>query len=171
MFLGEYFQTQYRGRFYGKAQNMMRAVTQLYPEVLNGVDMLLMPTMPMKSQPIPPSDCCIADYIQRAFEMVGNTAPHNATGLPAITLPCGLSEGLPIGVMLESKFYNEAVIYQVAHAFEQTGDWRNMQGGPIAPRRVRSRTAGTAGNGRDRRAGSPSGHRADPPNRPPSSTR
>ncbi|KPQ07075.1 MAG: amidase [Rhodobacteraceae bacterium HLUCCA12] len=126
MFLGEYFQTQYRGRFYGKAQNMMRAVTRKYLEVLNGVDLLLMPTMPMKPQPIPPADCSIADYIQRAFEMVGNTAPYNATGLPAMSLPCGLSQGLPIGVMLVSKFYNETVIYQAAHAFEQSGEWRNM---------------------------------------------
>lgn len=126
MFLGEYFQTQYRGRFYGKAQNMMRAVTQKYLEVLHGVDLLLMPTMPMKPQPIPPTDCSIAEYIQRAFEMVGNTSPYNATGLPAMSLPCGISEGLPIGVMLVSKFYNETVIYQAAHAFEQSGDWRNM---------------------------------------------
>ncbi|MCC5987471.1 MAG: amidase [Pararhodobacter sp.] len=126
MFLGEYFQTQYRGRFYGKAQNMMRAVTQKYLQALHGVDLLLMPTMPMKPQPIPAADCSIAEYIRRAFEMVGNTAPYNATGLPAMSLPCGLSEGLPIGVMLVSKFYNEMVIYQAAHAFEQSGDWRSM---------------------------------------------
>ncbi|MCC5968987.1 MAG: amidase [Pararhodobacter sp.] len=126
MFLGEYFQTQYRGRFYGKAQNMMRAVTRKYLEVLHGVDMLLMPTMPMKPQPIPAADCSIAEYVRCAFEMVGNTAPYNATGLPAMSLPCGISEGLPIGVQLVSKFYNELVLYQAAHAFEQSGDWRNM---------------------------------------------
>jgi len=126
MFLGEYFQTQYRGRFYGKAQNMMRAVRARYAEIFRGLDLLLMPTMPMKPQPIPPAGCAIALFIQRAFEMVGNTAPYNALGLPAISIPCGLSEGLPIGTMLVGNDYNEMVIYQAAHAFEQSEDWRTM---------------------------------------------
>lgn len=126
MFLGEYFQEQYRGRFYGKAQNLMRAVTQSYLDALKGVDLLLMPTLPMKAQPIPPADCSIALYIQRAFEMVGNTAPFNGTGLPAMSIPCGLSDGLPIGMMLVGKFYSELVIYQAAHAFEQSVDWRTL---------------------------------------------
>lgn len=126
MFLGEYFQTQYRGRFYGKAQNMMRAIQQRYDEVFKGFDLLLMPTIPMKPQPIPPAGCEIALYVQRAFEMVGNTAPYNALGLPAISVPCGISEGLPVGMMLVAKHYNETAIYQAAHAFEQSEDWRNM---------------------------------------------
>ena len=79
----------------------------------------------MKPQPIPPSDCSIRLYVQRAFEMIGNTAPFNG-GLPAMSVPCGLSEGLPIGMMLVSKNYGELKIYQAAHAFEQSGDWRNM---------------------------------------------
>lgn len=124
MFLGEYFQTQYRGRFYGKSQNMMRAVKAKYLETLHRVDMLLMPTMPMKPQPLAPADASIALYIQKAFEMVANTAPYNALGLPAISVPCGMSQGLPIGMMLVAKPWNEMVLYQAAHAFEQSGDWR-----------------------------------------------
>lgn len=125
MFLGEFFQTQYRGRFYGKAQNLMRKVNQAYLHALQAHDILLLPTVPMKPQPIPPSDCSIRLYVQRAFEMIGNTAPFNG-GLPAMSVPCGLSEGLPIGMMLVSKNYGELKIYQAAHAFEQSGDWRNM---------------------------------------------
>lgn len=126
MFVGEYFQTQYRGRFYGKAQNMMRAVRDRFLAELHRVDMVLLPTMPMKPQPIPPADCSIAEFIQRAFEMVGNTAPYNALGFPAISVPCGISEGLPIGMMLVAKPWNEMVLYQAADAFEASGDWRLM---------------------------------------------
>ena len=126
MFVGEYFQTQYRGRFYGKAQNIMRKVNAKYAEALKQYDMLLMPTVPMKPQQIPPADCSISLYVQRAFEMIGNTAPFNSAGLPAMSVPCGLSEGLPIGMMLVGEHYGELKLYQAAHAFEQSGDWRAM---------------------------------------------
>ncbi len=125
MFTGEYFQTQYRGRFYGKGQNIMRRVKERYGAALKQFDLLLMPTLPMKAQEIPPPDCSISVYVQKAFEMVGNTAPFN-NGLPAMSVPCGLSEGLPIGMMLVGPNYGELKIYQAAHAFEQSGDWRAM---------------------------------------------
>ena len=125
MFLGEFFQDQYRGRFYGKAQNLMRKANGKYAETLRQFDLLLMPTVPMKPQEIPPPDCSVSLYVQRAFEMIGNTAPFNG-GLPAMSLPCGLSEGLPIGMMLVGPSHGEMKIYQAAHAFEQSGDWRTM---------------------------------------------
>lgn len=125
MFIGEYFQEQYRGRFYGKAQNLMRKVHEKYLEALSKHDLLVMPTLPMKPPEIPPSDCSISLYVQRAFEMVGNTAPFNG-GLPAMSIPCGLSEGLPIGIMLVGRHYGEMTIYQAAHAFEQSADWRTL---------------------------------------------
>ena len=125
MFLGEYFQEQYRGRFYGKAQNLMRKVNEKYTAALKQYDVLLMPTVPMKPQKIPPADCSISLYVQRAFEMIGNTAPFNG-GLPAMNVPCGLGEGLPIGMMLVGQQYGELKIYQAAHAFEQIDDWRVM---------------------------------------------
>lgn len=126
MFVGEYFQDKYRGRFYGKAQNLMRRVVDRYKQALMQVDLLLMPTVPMKPQPIPGPDASISLYVQRAFEMIGNTAPFNATGMPAMSIPCGLSEGLPIGMSLVAPHYGEMTIYQVAHAFEQSGDWRKF---------------------------------------------
>lgn len=125
MFIGEYFQTQYRGRFYGKGQNIMRRVNECYLAALKRFDLLLMPTVPMKPQEIPPPDCSISLTVQRAFEMVANTSPFNG-GLPAMSIPCGLSEGLPIGMMLVGPHYGEMKIYQAAHAFEQSGDWREM---------------------------------------------
>ena len=109
MFLGEFFQEKYRGRFYGKAQNLMGKVNQAYADVLKQYDLLLMPTVPMKPQPIPPADCSISLYVQRAFEMIGNKAPFNG-GLPAMSVPCGLSEGLPTGRLVDlfRKIHNVA---------------------------------------------------------------
>ncbi len=126
MFVGEYFQENYRGRFYGKAQNLMRKVVERYKAAFANVDLMLMPTLPMKPPQIPPADCSPSLYVQRAFEMIGNAAPHSATGYPVMSLPCGLSEGLPIGMSLVAPSYGEMVIYQAAHAFEQSGDWRNF---------------------------------------------
>ena len=125
MFVGEHFQRQYRGRFYGKAQNIMRKVNERYHAALKQYDLLLMPTLPIKPQEHPPADCSLSLYVQRAFEMVPNTAPFNG-GLPAMSVPCGLSEGLPIGMQLVGPNYGEMKIYQAAHAFEQSGDWRDM---------------------------------------------
>jgi amidase len=126
MFAGEFFQENYRGRFYGKAQNLMRDVTKKYMAAFQSVDLLLLPTVPMKPQQIPPSDCSASLYVQRAFEMIGNTAPFNGTGFPVMSLPCGFSEGLPIGMSLVAPHYGEMVIYRAAHAFEQSGDWRDF---------------------------------------------
>lgn len=125
MFVGEYFQTQYRGRFYGKGQNLMRKANEAYQVALQSYDMLLMPTMPIKPQQIPSAQCSITEYVTRAFEMIANTAPFNG-GLPAMSVPCGMSEGLPIGMQLVGAPYQEMKLYQAAHAFEQSGDWRAM---------------------------------------------
>ena len=125
MFIGEHFQTWYRGRFYGKGQNIMRKCNERYVEAFRSLDLLLMPTIPHKPQAIPPADCSISLYVQRAFEMIANTAPFNG-GLPAMSVPCGLLEGLPVGMQLVAGHYREMKIYQAAHAFEQSGDWRTM---------------------------------------------
>jgi amidase len=103
----------------------MRRCNERYLAALKQYDLLLMPTLPIKPQPHPPADSSLSLYVQRAFEMVANTAPFNG-GLPAMSLPCGFSEGLPIGMMLVGPNYGELKIYQAAHAFEQSGDWRTM---------------------------------------------
>lgn len=124
MFLGEYFQTYYRGRFYGKAQNLSRRLRAEYGKRFAEYDLLLMPTLPVKAPPLPPADAPIDLYVQRAFEMVGNTCVFNLLGYPAMSLPCGLSEGLPVGMMLVADYYREPTIYRAAHGYEQATDWR-----------------------------------------------
>src|SRR5467141_343538 len=126
MLLGQYFTKHYRGHFYAKAQNLNRKLRAAYDAALSNYDLLLMPTLPMKATPIPPPDAPRELYIQRAFEMVPNTAPFNASGHPAMSIPCGMSDGLPIGLMLIGKYYDESTIYRAAAAFERAGDWTKM---------------------------------------------
>jgi amidase len=58
--------------------------------------------------------------------MIGNTAPFDASGHPAMSVPVGLCDGLPVGMMLIGKHWGESTIYRAAHAFEQSGDWKNF---------------------------------------------
>ena len=126
MMVGEYFMKQYRGHFYAKAQNLGRLLTKAYDDAFGRFDLLLMPTLPMKAMPIPPTNAPLSLCIQSGLGMVNNTCPFDVTGHPAMSIPCGMSQGLPIGLMLIARHYNESTIYRAAHAFEQLGDWRNM---------------------------------------------
>ena len=126
MIVGEYFITEYRGHFYAKAQNLARLLRAAYDDALSRYDMLLLPTIPMKATPIPPAEAPLSLWCQRGFEMLSNTQQFDVTGHPAISVPCGMSSGLPIGMMLVAKHYNESVLYRAAHAFEQSGDWRDF---------------------------------------------
>ena len=126
MLAGEYFMRHYRGHFYAKAQNLSRLLRKSYDDVLARYDLLLMPTLPMKATPLPEHNASLALYCQRAFEMLPNTSPFDVTGHPAMNIPCGMSQGLPIGMMLIAKYWNESTIYRAAHAFERLGDWREF---------------------------------------------
>ena len=126
MFIGEYYLRHHRGHYYAKSQNLGRKLRAAYDAMLGAYDLLLMPTVPMKATPLPPPDAPLQLYAQRAFEMVTNTSPFDVTGHPAMSIPCGMSDGLPIGLMLVGRHWNEATIYQAAHAFEQSGDWMQM---------------------------------------------
>jgi amidase len=126
MLAGEYFIKHHRGHFYAKAQNLGRLLRKTYDDVLARYDLLLMPTLPMKATPLPPANAPLALWCQRGFEMLPNTCPFDVTGHPAMNIPCGMSDGLPVGMMLIGKHYAETTIYRAAHAFEQFGDWRNF---------------------------------------------
>ncbi|MBL27410.1 MAG: Asp-tRNA(Asn)/Glu-tRNA(Gln) amidotransferase GatCAB subunit A [Rhodospirillaceae bacterium] len=126
MLVGEYFTKHYRGHFYAKCQNLGRQLTAEYDKVLGEVDLLLMPTLPIKATPLPGPDAPPEDILARAFEMLPNTSPYDVTGHPAMSIPCGMNDGRPIGLQLVGKYWDEATIYQAAHAFEQSGDWMTM---------------------------------------------
>ena len=121
MLLGQYLQDSYQGRYYAKAQNLARRLGEAYGATLAQFDVLVMPTLPMKATPIPAPDASLEEIVGRALEMVLNTCSFDITGHPALTVPVGDSEGLPVGMMLVGRHWEDATILGVAHAFEQRG--------------------------------------------------
>jgi amidase len=119
----KYTLDRYRGRYYGKAQNLRRRLRAGYDAAFAQHDLLLLPTTVMTAQPIPGPNATPEEITQRSWEAVANTCPFNVTGHPAISIPCGLSDGRPIGLMLVARHWNEATIYRAAAAFERAGDW------------------------------------------------
>ncbi|MBH66695.1 MAG: Asp-tRNA(Asn)/Glu-tRNA(Gln) amidotransferase GatCAB subunit A [Chloroflexi bacterium] len=115
----------YRGQYYAKAMNLRRKLRIAYDTALNDVDLLLMPTLPMKASKLPAADAMPEDTTDVAWEMLANTCGFNLTGHPAMSLPCGISDDLPIGLMLIGRHWEEATIYRAAHCFEQYEDWKN----------------------------------------------
>lgn len=126
MLLGHYMVQHYRGHYYAKAQNLVRRLRAAYDAVLKDYDLLVMPTLPLTATPLPDEDAPIAEILQRAFEMLPNTTPFDCTHHPAMSLPCGLADGLPVGLMLVGRHYGESTIYRAAHAFETGVAWEKQ---------------------------------------------
>ncbi|HEX6082252.1 MAG TPA: amidase [Methylomirabilota bacterium] len=124
--LGTYINEQYGTRYYGKAMNITRRLTAAYDAALADCDLLLMPTTPMKAQPMPGPGASREEYVGRALDMITNTAPFDISHHPAMAIPCGMADGLPVSVMLAGKHWDEPTIYRAAYAFEQAGDWKAM---------------------------------------------
>ncbi len=126
MLLGHYMVKHYRGHYYAKAQNLVRRLRAAYDAVLADHDVLLMPTVPMTATKLPDENAPIAEILQRGFEMLPNTSPFDCTHHPAMSIPCGMAGGLPVGVQLIGKLYDEATIYRAAAAFEAAQDWKKV---------------------------------------------
>ena len=124
--LSKYTVDRYGGHYYGKAQNIRRRLRAKYNAALVKHDLLLMPTTPMKAQKMPEPGASREEYVQRALEMIANTAPFDISHHPAMAIPCGMSDGLPVSMMLVGKYWDEPAIYRAAHAFEQMEDWRAL---------------------------------------------
>jgi len=117
--LGQYMADKYYGRYYAKAQNLVYSLRAAYDKALQEVDLLIMPTLPMKAMPLPPAEPTLAEYFTTALGMIQNTAPFDCTHHPAMTVPCAKSGGLPIGMMLIGRLWEDDVVLRAAHAFEQ----------------------------------------------------
>jgi amidase len=117
--LGQYMQDNYHGRYYAKAQNLARVLAAAYDEALKNVDLLVMPTLPLKATLIPPANASREEYVARALEMIANTCPFDVTGHPAITVPCGMSSGLPVGMMLIGRHWEDGTVLRAADAFQK----------------------------------------------------
>jgi amidase len=116
---GEWMQRTYYGRYYAKAQNLARVATAAYDDALAGHDLLVMPTLPLKATLLPDQSASLADWVTRALEMIPNTAPLDVTGHPAMNVPCAMSNGLPVGMMLIGRAGDEATVLRAAHVFSE----------------------------------------------------
>lgn len=116
---GQYMRDVYHGRYYAKAQNLGRQLKQAYDAALQTYDVLVMPTTPMKATLLPSPDASREEKVARALEMIPNTAPFDVTGHPAMNVPCGMSAGLPVGMMLVGRYGEDETVLRVAHVFEQ----------------------------------------------------
>ena len=125
LLIGTYMSERYHGRMYAKAQNLRRVLRASYDRALAEVDILAMPTTPMKAHKHQ-TDLDTQGIIAHGWDMLDNTAPFNMTGHPAISIPCGKSNGLPVGLMLVGRHFEETTLFRAAHAFEQHVDWETM---------------------------------------------
>jgi amidase len=124
--LGTYIRRQHGSRYYGKAMNIARRLCAAYDAALAQCDLLLMPTTPIKATPLPAAEAEREEVVAKALNMIANTAPFDITHHPAMAIPCGMSDGLPVSVMLIGRHFDELMIYRAAYAFEQSDDWMRM---------------------------------------------
>lgn len=121
MLLGQYMQDAYHGRYYAKAQNLARTLRAAYDEAFKQVDLLVMPTTPQKATKLPGPDAGKTEIVAHALNMIHNTCPFDVTGNPATSVPCAMSDGLPVGMMLVGRPGDDATCLRGAHAYEQLG--------------------------------------------------
>lgn len=117
--LAAYMKEQYHGVFYGKAQNLSRRLNQAYEDAFKRFDILVMPTTPQTAHEIPPMpEVDRKTHISQALNMLWNTAVFDLTGHPSISVPCRDVKGLPVGLMLTAKNFDEATLLRAARAYE-----------------------------------------------------
>ena len=111
-------------RDYSKALKLQRIVKEEYARVLQDVDFLVTPSAPVVAWRIDSDTITVGgtEYPARGPGAGINarcTSPSNATGLPAMSVPCGFTEaGLPIGMQLIGRPFEEALLLQVASGYE-----------------------------------------------------
>ena len=134
---GRYSAENYQTRHYAMARNLAFEVRRGYDEALSSFDVLITPTLPMVATPLVTASDTRETYISRALEMIPNTAPFDVSGHPATTVPAGLADGLPVGMVIIGKRFDDATCLQAAHAFE------TLCGGFPAPPAQAGAAAGT----------------------------
>ncbi|EMG28441.1 aspartyl/glutamyl-tRNA amidotransferase subunit A [Listeria fleischmannii 1991] len=122
--LGTYsLSSGYYDAYYKKAQQARTLIKQDFEKVFENYDVIIGPSTPTTAFDI---DGMIHDPITM-YQNDLLTIPINLAGLPAISVPCGLSEGLPVGLQIIGNHFKEGQIYQVAHAFEQATDFHKRK--------------------------------------------
>jgi aspartyl-tRNA(Asn)/glutamyl-tRNA(Gln) amidotransferase subunit A len=115
----------YYDAFYLKAQKVRTVINQEFAAAFAKYDVIVTPTSPTVAFPIGAKvDDPYAMYLNDVY-----TLPASVAGLPSISVPCGFSEGLPVGLQIIGNFFDEGRVIQAAHAYEQAGSWRNQLAG------------------------------------------
>lgn len=108
----------YFDAYYLQAQKIRRLIQGELVRTLNSVDFMLGPTTPTTAFKLGEKKSPVENYLGDVFTVAANLA-----GLPALSIPAGFSEGLPIGMQLIGKPFDEALLLSAAHAFQQHSDW------------------------------------------------
>jgi aspartyl-tRNA(Asn)/glutamyl-tRNA(Gln) amidotransferase subunit A len=89
------------------------------------VDVIVAPTVPVPAPPIGAESVRIdGEEIDKRRLLVGHSRPANFTGLPAISIPCGFTrDGLPVGLQLIGRAFDETTILRIAYSYERATDW------------------------------------------------
>jgi aspartyl-tRNA(Asn)/glutamyl-tRNA(Gln) amidotransferase subunit A len=106
------------GEDYAKALRARRLLKERYAAALASVDLIAAPTVPIAAPRIADArDTFRMNVLSR------NTRASNLTGLPAISVPCGFAEGLPVGLQLIARPFAEETLLHAAAAYEAATDW------------------------------------------------
>ena len=105
----------YYDAFYGQAQKVRTIIGDEFRAVLEHFDVLVSPTSPTVAFPLGARTANpLAMYLSDVLAI-----PPNMAGLPGLSIPCGLSEGLPVGLQLVGPQFSENLLFRVGHALEQ----------------------------------------------------
>jgi aspartyl-tRNA(Asn)/glutamyl-tRNA(Gln) amidotransferase subunit A len=115
----------YYDAYYKKAQQVRTLIKQDFEKVFEKYDCIVGPTTPTPAFKIGEKiDDPLTMYINDIL-----TIPVNLAGVPGISVPCGFDGGLPLGLQIIGKHFDEATIYRVAHAYEQATEFHKQKPG------------------------------------------
>jgi aspartyl-tRNA(Asn)/glutamyl-tRNA(Gln) amidotransferase subunit A len=114
--LGTYaLSSGYYDAYYAQAQKVRTVIRQEFAAALERFDVLVSPTSPTVAFPLgAKTENPLAMYLSDVLAI-----PPNMAGLPGLSIPCGLSEGLPVGLQLIGQQFSENVLFRAGHALEQ----------------------------------------------------
>ena len=113
----------YYDAYYVKAQKVRTMIRDEFSSVFNNYDVLITPTSPSTA-------FLIGEKTEDPLQMYLNdicTIPANIAGIPAISIPAGFANGLPIGMQIMGSYFSENTILNAAFAFEQATEWHKMR--------------------------------------------
>ena len=114
----------YYDAYYLKAQQVRTLILRDYDQAFDAVDVVAMPTSPTAAVRIGER---VSDPVQM-YLMDVFTVSANLSGLPAISVPCGFTDGrLPIGLQLMGRRFDEATLLRVADAYQRDTEWSKQQ--------------------------------------------